>query len=139
MPDGITLSRVILWACSVVVWAFSLGVVWSKLITKVNGTGKRVHEVDSRVSKLEGRVGTMEQQLSEYRQDARRAADGLARLEKGVDDMRETVNNGNLAIGTQLHGIERLIQEKDKNTSNRLVRIETLAKVEQKLGPMPED
>lgn len=140
---------------SILVWIFTLGAVWARLNSKIdqnkialddkaskgdlNGLGGRVGAVEGTCSETSGRMDRFERELSEYRTDAREAANLGARTEKAVEDLNDAIQNNHLALGTQLHGIEKLIQEKDKSTSNRLVRIETLQAIEKKIGPIPED
>jgi archaellum component FlaC len=114
-----------------------MAVMWTRLVDKVNGQGERITLNASRIDTTDGKLGRMEREMSEYRHDAQMAASGLARLEKGVEGVNETVNQGNLAIGSQLHAMERLITDKDVRTQVRLTRIETVVKVEEKIGPIP--
>lgn len=134
----------------ILVWAFTVGVVWTKLVNKVDdqardhtkdmdGIGRRVTAVEASCSTSGGRMDRFEKELSEYRRDAQDASKGLARVEKGVDDIHETINQGNLQLGSQLHAIEKSIQEKDVRTQLRLTRIETVAKIEEKIGPLPTE
>lgn len=114
-------------------------IAYQKLIAKINGMGGRVKKVEESCSAVGGRMERFERELAEYRRDAQDAVGRMSRVEKGVDDLREDIQQGNLAIGVQLHAIEKLIQDKDRSTSNRLVRMETLAQVEKKIGPIPTE
>lgn len=114
-------------------------ITWQKLVSKVNGLGGRVKRVEDNCQAQGGRMDRFERELAEYRADARGALERMARVEKGVDDTREEVQQGNIALGSQLHSIERLITDKDTRTQTRLVRLETVNKLERKLGPLGED
>lgn len=120
-------------------WIVVAAIAWAKLMERVNGQGGRIKKVEDGQSEGKGRMDAFEKQLAEYRADSRASAQQSARTEKAVEDLKGEIQNNHLALGTQLHGIERLIQDKDKSTSNRLVRIETLQAVEKKVGPIPED
>lgn len=120
-------------------WVIAGAVAWTKMREQVNGLGKRLSVVEADCERRDGRMESLEKALTEYRGDSQRAVQGLAKVEKGVDALQETINNGNLAIGVQLHSIERSISDKDKETSNRLVRIETVQRIEQKIGPIPTE
>jgi chromosome segregation ATPase len=117
-------------------WIVSLTTLWNKTTTKVNGLGGRVRKVEDQCSATGGRMDRFERELAEYRRDAQDAVGRLGRLEKAVEDVIETVNQGNLQLGSQLHGIERLINEKDGANRERLVRLETVSAIEKKIGPL---
>ena len=115
-------------------------VVWVKLTNKVNGLGGRVDVTEESGNLLRGRVDRIERELAEYRHDVQDAGNRMGRVEKAVDDVVEAVNQGNLQLGSQLHAIEKLIHDKDGRTRERLVRIETVAQIEKKLGrPIIDD
>lgn len=124
---------------AIVGWIILAAVGWTKMTDKVNGQGGRIKKVEDACAQAGGRMDAFEKQLSEYRRDAQDSARGLARVEKGQDDLHEAVNQGNLQIGSQLHGIEKLIEQKDVRTQVRLTRIETVAKIEEKIGPLSTD
>jgi SMC interacting uncharacterized protein involved in chromosome segregation len=123
----------------VIVWIAVGAFAWAKLTGKVNGLGRRVKVVEDSRSEDRGRMDRMERELADYRRDAQDAVNRLGRVERAVEDVAETVNQGNLQLGSQLHGIEKLIQEKDSKTRERLVRIETIAQIERKYGPFKEN
>lgn len=129
------------WPLYVVIlgWIVTAAVGWTKMTSKVNGQGSRVQTNADDLKTLAGTVARMERELTEYRRDASDAARGLARVEKGVDDIHETINQSNLQLGSQLNGIEKLINEKDSRTQIRLTRIETVGKIEEKIGPLPTE
>jgi chromosome segregation ATPase len=123
----------------VVSFIITTTIAYQKLIAKINGMGGRVKKVEEACSATSGRMDRFERELAEYRRDAQDAVGRMSRVEKGVDALNDNIQQGNITIGSQLHAIEKLIQEKDKSTSNRLVRMETLQQVEKKLGPIPID
>lgn len=129
------------WGLAVVLlgWVVAAAFGWAKIMERVNGLGGRVTTVETHDAAQDGRMDRMERELTEYRADAADAAKGQARVEKAVENLDDNVTQGNIQIGSQLHGIERLIESKDKETSNRLVRLETVAQIEKKLGPLPVD
>lgn len=146
----------VLFTGGVLVWAFTAGMMWNKLNTKIaenttelekkatqadlDGLGGRVKKVEENCSTSDGRMDRMERELGEYRRDATDAARTAARVEKGVEGLHEEIQQGQLATGVHLSEIKQLIQENDKNTSNRLVRLETVQQIEKKLGqPLPTD
>lgn len=112
---------------------------WQKLVEKVNGQGGRVTAVENRATTLETTVDRHDRDLFEYRRDAQEATKGLARVEKGIDAMSETITQGNIALGVQLAAMEKTIQEKDVRAQIRLTRIETVARIEDKIGPLPTE
>lgn len=144
---------------SLIMWAFMLGVTWAKFTTKLdtlvvkhdkdiaelmtyhdkdmNGLGARVKIVEDDCSSKDGRMDSIEKSLTEYRRDAQETTRGLAKLEKGMDDMHESITSGHIVIGSQLHSIELMIQEKDTRTRERLMRVETFTQIELKLGSIP--
>lgn len=124
---------------AIVGWTIIASVAWTKMTDKVNGLGSRTKKNEDACAAAGGRMDSFEKQLLEYRRDAQESARGLARVEKGQEDLHETVNQGNLAIGSQLHGIEKLIEQKDVRTQVRLTRIETVARIEEKIGPLTTD
>lgn len=80
-----------------------------------------------------------ERELSEYRRDAQDTSKGLARVEKGMEDLQEAINQSTLQLGSQLHSLDKAIQEKDVRTQVRLTRIETVTSIEKKIGPLPTE
>lgn len=121
----------------VVVWIVAAVIQWARQNNKINGLGRRVKKVEEDCSGGGGRLTRIEHDLAEYRRDVLDANSRLGRVEKAVEDVGEAVTQGNIALGVQLHGIEKLIQETNLKTSNRLVRIETVQQVEKKVGPIP--
>lgn len=147
-------------------WIFSLGFLYSRLLGKIDkaasdgeesrqtirdslakkvdraeldGVGARVTAVEGSCSESKGRMDRFEKELAEYRGDARNAADKLSRVEAEVKTVAEAVRDGNIALGVQLTELNKSIQTMDKNTTNRLVRLETVTAIEKKVGPLPED
>lgn len=129
------------WPLFVVVagWIVTAAVQWTNTKNKLNGLGGRVRKVEESCSASGGRMDRFERELSEYRRDAADTSKGLARVEKGVEDLGDSINQGNLQIGSQLHSMEKSMQEKDVRTQVRLTRIETVARIEDKLGPIPTE
>lgn len=124
------------WPLGVVIlgWIASASMQWTKTTGQLNGLGGRVGRVEELHAQSEGRMNRFEKELSEYRRDAQDAAKGLARVEKGVEDVHEAINQGNLQIGSQIHAMEKALQDKDVRTQIRLTRIESVAKIEDKVG-----
>lgn len=122
-----------------IIWLVILVIAYQKLVDKVNGQGERITENKASLDKTEGRVDRMEREMLEYRRDAQDAARGLARVEKGVEGLSDNVQQGNLGLGSLIHEVERKIDDKDRRTQVRLTRIETVAKIEEKIGPLPTD
>lgn len=120
-------------------WIVSLTILWTKMVGKVNGLGGRVKKVEDSCSNNVGRMDRFERELAEYRRDTIESNKQVGRVEKSVDDLREEIQQANLGLGSQLAAISQSINKMDKNISNRLVRVETLTRVEAKLGPLPED
>lgn len=123
----------------VIGWIVSLVTLWNKLTDKVNGQGKRIQEVEKSYTGQEARMDRVERDLESYRRDQADVAGRLGRVEKGMEELHETIHNGNLALGSQLHGIEKMIQEQDKKIQVRLTRIETVNQIERKIGPIQGD
>lgn len=116
------------------VFIISGTIAWNRLTSKVNGLGGRVKRVEESCANSAGRMDRFERELADYRRDASDAVSRMGRVEKGLEMLAEEISNGNLGIGSQLHNIEKLIGEKDLETQKRLVRIETISRIEQKLG-----
>lgn len=129
------------WAIVIVIlgWIITATVHWTRTTQKLNGLGGRVKRVEESCSATGGRMDRFEKELSEYRRDAQDASKGLARVEKGVEDVHEAINQGNLQLGSQIHAMEKAIQEKDVRTQVRLTRIETVTSIEKKIGPLPTE
>lgn len=121
------------------VYAFTLGAIWTKLVTKVNGLGGRVKKVEESCNTVSAEIKALTANLVEYRADAKEAISKMGRVEKGLDKLQDEVVQGNLQIGSTLAELSRAVSKIDKDISNRLTRVETLAQVEKKLGPMPTD
>ncbi len=120
-------------------WIITGAVGWTKITTKVNGLGGRVTATENAAATEKGRLDRMERELSEYRRDARDAANGLSRVEQGMKDVADKIAEGNLSIGSQLHNLKDMINDKDAKVQNRLVRIETVQQIEAKVGPIPTE
>lgn len=120
-------------------WLVAATIQWTNTKNKLNGLGGRVRKVEESWATAGGRMDRFERELSEYRRDAQDSAKGLARVEKGIEDVHDSVNQSNLQLGTQLHTIEKLIEAKDKSSSVRLTRIETVQRIEEKVGPLPTE
>lgn len=121
----------------IVAWIFAAAVLWTRQNNKINGLGRRVKGVEDSCSGMGGRMSSLERDMVEHRRDVQEANRRLGSVEKAVENVGEVVRDGNTALGVQLHNIERLITETDKRNSNRLVRLETVTKIEQKVGPIP--
>jgi uncharacterized coiled-coil DUF342 family protein len=120
-------------------WIVAAAVQWRRQTSKINGLGRRVKAVEEACSGSAGRMDRMENELREYRAEARETSNKLARVEKSVEAVGEEVTQGNVALGVKLDNIQKLIHEKDLRTQTRLVRMETVQKIEQKVGPLPTE
>lgn len=129
------------WPLLVVIlgWIITAAMQWTTLKNKINGLGGRVRRVEESCAASGGRMDRFEKELSEYRNDARSASNRLSHVDKGVSDLAETVRDGNIALGVQLGEINKTIAAMDKNLGNRLTRVETVQKIEQKIGPIPTE
>lgn len=122
-----------------VLWIGSGAILWTKTTDKVNGLGVRVKKLENACSEQDGRMNRFERELSEYRRDAAEASRGIARVDKGVEDLNESINQSTLQLGAQLHALDKTITDRDTRTQVRLTRIETVAKIEEKIGPISTD
>lgn len=120
-----------------VVWLVTIVVLWTKLTDRVDGFGDRVKVLESNYANQDGRMDRFERELNEYRRDALEGQRAFSRVEKSVDEVHEIINQGNLTLGSQLSDMQRMIQDKDTRTQVRLTRIETVTRVEAKIGPLP--
>lgn len=118
-------------------WVVTSAIQWTMLKTRLNGLGGRVRKVEASCEAQGAQMDKLERDLSEFRGEARSTSDRLSRVEKGIADVGDAVTNGNLALGSQLNELMRAITKSDKETSNRLVRIETVQQIEKKIGPIP--
>lgn len=137
LPDRLTEWLGVL--ALIVGWTAAASIAWQKLLDKINGLGGRVEKVEALVNVHEGRMDAAEKEISEYRRDLKENAANLGRLEKAVESLSEDIRSGNIALGSQLHAIEKLIQDKDLRTQKRLVRLETVNEIEKKIGIIPKD
>jgi chromosome segregation ATPase len=144
-----------LFGAMLVVWVFTAGVLWSKLNTKIdsnskelekkasieqlNGMGLRVEGIKTDCSEHQGRMERFEKELAEYRQEARTASDRMAVVGKGVEDLKETLQQGVLDLGSRLAEVNKSLVAMDKANSNRLTRLETVSMIEKKIGPLPTE
>lgn len=115
-------------------WALAAIATHYRLVGKINGVGSRVTSLEKSCSKQDGAFGALEKQVATHSADQKAVHERLGRVEKAIEAVNETVRDGNLALGTQLHGIEKLIEAKDKDSSNRIVRLETVQQIEKKIG-----
>lgn len=146
----------ILFGFTILTSAFTAGVIWTKLVSRIdanskllekkasleelNGFGIRVSRLESECATRDGRMDHMEKELIEYRRDASDAGKAASRVEKSVEDLRGELQQGNLVTGSHLAEIKTLLQANDKASSNRLVRLETITQIEKKLGTsLPTD
>lgn len=153
--DFNTAREWILFVASLLAWAFSLGVIWTKLNGKIdsntketekkasiealNGFGTRVTNTEGECSKHAGRMDRFERELGEFRAETRSVTESLARIETSVKDQTDVITNGNLATGVTLDSIKKDITAMDKNLGNRMTRVETVQQIEKKIGPIPTD
>jgi hypothetical protein len=117
--------------------AFALGVVWTKIITKVNGLGGRVKKVEDNVTTGTARTDAMEKMLAEFSRDTKETSNHLARVEKGMDTLKEEIQQNFIGLGSTLNEINKALHKIDKDVNTRLVRVETIMKIEEKFGPLP--
>lgn len=136
-------------------WVFTGGMLWSRLNAKIdrnkeelekkasveqlNGMGLRVESIKGDCSENQGRMDRFEKELAEYRQEARTASDRMAVVGKGVEDLKDTVQQGVLDLGSRLSEVNKSLVAMDKANSNRLTRLETVSMIEKKIGPIPTE
>lgn len=126
-------------AVMVVGWIVATTTTWNKLVEKINGQGKRITAVEHKQAQEEGKSSITQHEVSEYRHDVQNVVATLARIEKASEQASEKHEQNNLQFGSQLYNIEKLINEKDGRNRERLVVLETVAKIEKKVGPIPLD
>lgn len=117
-------------------WIIAASIGWQKVLDKINGLGERVSRVESKADVAEGRMDGFEKLIAEYRHDLKEAFGQMGRLEKAVDNLNDSIREGNIGLGSKLHEIETLFRDKDLRTQKRLVRLETLTDIEKKAGPL---
>lgn len=108
-------------------------------LEQLNGMGQRVEGIKNDCANQTGRMDRFEREVNELRQLAQGASDKMTRVDKGVADLSDTVRDGNIALGVQLGDLTKSIHLMDKNLGNRLTRVETVQKIEQKIGPLPTE
>lgn len=113
---------------AVVGWAVSVGIMWNKMLTRVNGLGDRVNEIEIRNAKKDGLMERYEDELREARREQTDIHSRLARVEKAVDSTNEHITEMKLEVMGHLGEIKNLIVEKDSQTRERLAVIETVQK-----------
>jgi len=114
--------------------------MWTKLVTKVNGLGGRVKKVEENCSTTASEVKSLTANVAEYRRDVQEVTGKIGRIDKGLEDLHEEIQQGNIALGSQLSEVSRALTKMDKDITGRLIAVEVLAKIEQKLGkPIPTD
>lgn len=134
----------LLFGFSVLTSAFSAGVIWTKLngkidqnaeelkkkasVDQLNGMSGRIESVKQDCATYNGSMTEFRRELSEYRQEARESTSILNRVEQS-----------NLEIASRVAELNKSIVAMDKATSNRLIQLETLTRIEKKVGPIPTD
>lgn len=108
-------------------------------LEQLNGMGQRVEGIKNDCANQTGRMDRFEQEVRELRSLAQGASDKMTRVDKGVSDLSDTVRDGNISIGVQLGELNKSIHLMDKNLGNRMTRVETVQKIEQKIGPLPTE
>lgn len=121
------------------VWLVAFVVAWTKLVGKVNGQGGRITTVSRAVATLEGTVERHDKELFEHRRDTQDLNRGMGRLEKGITDVMEAVNQGNLQLGSQVQNLEKSVGDKDLKTQLRLRTLEVVGRIEEKIGALPTE
>lgn len=135
----VELREWILFGFSILISAFSAGVIWTKLNAKIdqnaedikekasvdqlNGMSGRIDGVKQDCATYNGSMMEFRRELGEYRQEARESTSVLNRIEQS-----------NLEIAARLSELSKNITTMDKANSNRLTRLETVVQVEKKLG-----
>jgi hypothetical protein len=99
-------------------------VTWTRVTDKLQSH-------DNRLQAGETRMAGFERELAEYRRDAQESAKSLARVEKGVAELRESQSG-------HFRRLEKTIQDRELSTVARLTRVETLVKVEEKVGSVDD-
>lgn len=134
----------ILFGTSILVSAFTAGMIWSRLNSKIdqnaedlkekasieqlNGMGARVDSIRGDCASYGGTMDEFRRELTMYRQEAREATSTLARVEQS-----------NLEIAAKITELNKNIVAMDKGNSNRLTRLETVSAIEKKIGPLPTE
>lgn len=117
------LRTLLLFLVGVASWAFGLGFVWNKLITRLNGLGRRTKDVEQGTAKLEGRVdeikehtGALELRLAEEHAELRQ------RLSDREGDYRERLREVETRIQMMDALMRQLIQDERRTDRERLDR-----------------
>lgn len=112
----------ILFASVVVAWIITAAVGWMRMVNKVNGLGGRVKKTEESCKEQGGRMAMIESEQASMRAEYSANILRMGRVEKGQDDVRETMETMQANITGHLITIEKLIAEKDKDTSVTLGR-----------------
>lgn len=125
-----TLSGWIEWGVGLVLWAFSLGVVWQKAMSRINGLGERTNALELASSEKKGRIDKMDRELTELKaavlDDARR----LGGLESGMANLNDHMTEVKVDLGAAIADVKNVILEKNSQVRERIVRIETIMRME---------
>lgn len=121
----------------VIGWVVSATTIWNKLIERVNGLGSRVAVLKTAYSETEGKVERIEREILGYRSDAHNVASALGRVERASDEIAHKIEESAKQLDSRIYNLEKLINEKDTRARERLVRLETVAAIEKKIGPIP--
>jgi hypothetical protein len=128
----------------VLLWVFSLGVVWTKTTTKVNGLGGRLKKVEDGCAKETGRVDRIEREVDRISQDSNSVHERLGRVEKGVEGVNDHLTEIKVDMGGHLSEIKQLILTKDSDMKQLLARRdgnnrERIARLEAQAGVPHKD
>lgn len=122
-----------------IVFIFSLGVVWQKITSKVNGMGGRVKKLEDVTSRHEGSLQTLQNQLGDVARMQQDNANRLGRVEKAVEVADGHISDMKIEMLSGFGKIEGLIAESSASLRERIVRIETVQDIEKKTGRRIDD
>lgn len=134
-----TLSEWLTIVALVGTWVGTAIVLWNRTMTKVNGLGGRVKKTETSCTEHETRIDKLEGGITEARFGRERLAEQATRIETQVNAIREDLQQHHLEIGTRLYNLEQGIALSNTKVQVRLTRLETVTRIEQKLGPLPLD
>lgn len=128
----------------VLIWVFSLGVVWTKTTSKVNGLGGRLKKVEDGCAKETGRVDRIEREVDRISIDSNSVHERLGRVEKGVEGVNDHLTEIKIDMGGHLSEIKQLILTKDGDMKQLLARRdgdsrERIARLEAQAGTPHRD
>lgn len=111
-------------------WIVSGTVVWTKLVSRINGLGERVDVLTKANSEKDGRMSRYDAEMADLKRGLAEGIARLGRVEQGVDGVETHLSGIELRLLGELRGIGDKINERDSALRERVARLESFHKAE---------